>query len=339
MSNNRGYIYVLANSAMPDLIKVGKTTRAPVERAKELSQVTGIPTPFIVVYEQLVNNCDTAEEFLHTILKQKGYRESENREFFRASASEVIKIIVKTSDPAFDPISVLDEKDDECDDENEGEHCEGEYQKYPWSNILEMAVGYRRGDDGYIQDNEEAVKLYKEAIKLGWLQGYINLAGLYEDMYSGTPNEFKQVMECLQEGSKKGNYYCYSKMAIIFLYQRNFDNAYKSFNLFLKNRSINMKNILEEENYLDCEISDFFFNYFSFCSEINSDNHSLLLDIANQIKYYDNKYFSNRECYPCDCKDFLLEEFSRYIEICVDKDDIFDKIRYKRGYEWVKKYM
>lgn len=38
MTNNRGYIYVLANSAMPDLVKVGKTTRTPAERAAELSK-------------------------------------------------------------------------------------------------------------------------------------------------------------------------------------------------------------------------------------------------------------------------------------------------------------
>ncbi|MEN9595630.1 MAG: hypothetical protein RL236_64, partial [Pseudomonadota bacterium] len=68
MTNNRGYIYVLANSAMPDLVKVGKTTRTPAERAAELSKVTGVPTPFIVVYEQLVDDCTAAEEFVHTML-------------------------------------------------------------------------------------------------------------------------------------------------------------------------------------------------------------------------------------------------------------------------------
>lgn len=45
-----GFLYVLANSAMPNMVKVGKTTRSSLERAEELSRATGLPTPFIVIY-------------------------------------------------------------------------------------------------------------------------------------------------------------------------------------------------------------------------------------------------------------------------------------------------
>ena len=93
--DNSGYIYVLANSSMPDLVKVGKTTRSPSQRAQELSGVSGIPTPFIVVYEQLFEDCSSAEDFIHTVLKQRWYRETDNREFFRAPVSEIIHIISK----------------------------------------------------------------------------------------------------------------------------------------------------------------------------------------------------------------------------------------------------
>ncbi|MSR16677.1 MAG: GIY-YIG nuclease family protein [Methylococcaceae bacterium] len=113
MTNNRDYIYVLANSAMPDLVKVGKTTRTPAERAAELSKVTGVPTPFIVVYEQLVDDCTAAEEFVHTMLQQKGYRESDNREFFRAPVSEVIQIIIKMPAQFSSNSDVQDDEDAE----------------------------------------------------------------------------------------------------------------------------------------------------------------------------------------------------------------------------------
>ena len=82
--NDIGYLYVLANSAMPGIVKIGKTTRSSTERATELSKVTGLPTPFIVVYEQLFENCSSAEMFVHTFLTDKGFRISENREFFSA---------------------------------------------------------------------------------------------------------------------------------------------------------------------------------------------------------------------------------------------------------------
>ena len=92
-----GYIYVLANSSMPELVKIGKTRRHPVGRAQELSGATGVPTPFIVVYEMAVTDCDQAEVFIHSVLARKGYRVSDNREFFRAPIPEVIEAILSGS--------------------------------------------------------------------------------------------------------------------------------------------------------------------------------------------------------------------------------------------------
>jgi hypothetical protein len=88
-----GFLYVLANSAMQGMVKVGKTTRSPAERAAELSAATGLPTPFIVVYEQLFEDCTEAETFVHTLLASKGFRVADNREFFSAPANEVIRAI------------------------------------------------------------------------------------------------------------------------------------------------------------------------------------------------------------------------------------------------------
>jgi hypothetical protein len=49
-----GYIYVLINQSMEGFIKVGKTARDPKERAKELSQATGVPTPFMVALRHIL---------------------------------------------------------------------------------------------------------------------------------------------------------------------------------------------------------------------------------------------------------------------------------------------
>ena len=44
--NNKGLVYVLTNSAMPGLVKIGMTTRDSVDtRMKELYS-TGVPVPF-----------------------------------------------------------------------------------------------------------------------------------------------------------------------------------------------------------------------------------------------------------------------------------------------------
>jgi len=47
-----GYIYALVNASMPGLVKVGRTSRDPKDRAAELSGATGVATPFLVVYHE-----------------------------------------------------------------------------------------------------------------------------------------------------------------------------------------------------------------------------------------------------------------------------------------------
>jgi hypothetical protein len=87
----RGYIYLLINPSMDGLVKVGKTERTPQMRAKELGDETGVPTPFIVVYEALVSDCSLAEKYIHNNLSK--FRVSGNREFFRTSPTEAIQAI------------------------------------------------------------------------------------------------------------------------------------------------------------------------------------------------------------------------------------------------------
>ncbi len=91
-----GYLYVLVNSSMPGLVKVGKTTRDPTDRANELSNATGVPTPFVLAFDSYFADCDAAERYVHVELEKRGLRQAANREFFRASTSEIIKILLKT---------------------------------------------------------------------------------------------------------------------------------------------------------------------------------------------------------------------------------------------------
>ena len=76
---------------------MGKTTRLPSERAKELSSATGVPTPFVVAFEERFGDCDSAEDAIHSELEARGFRQSQNREFFRAKPNEVIRAIMDIS--------------------------------------------------------------------------------------------------------------------------------------------------------------------------------------------------------------------------------------------------
>jgi hypothetical protein len=49
----KGWVYIITNKAMPDLIKVGFSSKDPELRAREFGG-THSPHPFIVEYEGLV---------------------------------------------------------------------------------------------------------------------------------------------------------------------------------------------------------------------------------------------------------------------------------------------
>ncbi|TCL72348.1 T5orf172 domain-containing protein [Hydrogenispora ethanolica] len=86
---NFGYIYVLSNDNMPSTYKIGKTCKDDInERAKELSNFPGIPTPFKVEFSFYVPDIDKAEILIHKELQK--YRINAYREFFKADI-EIIK--------------------------------------------------------------------------------------------------------------------------------------------------------------------------------------------------------------------------------------------------------
>ena len=93
-----GWVYLLMNPSMSGLIKIGKTTRDPDDRVQELSGVTGVPTPFVLVYKAFFANCHDAESYIHTLLETQEYRLSSNREFFTAPIDVGINAIMKAKE-------------------------------------------------------------------------------------------------------------------------------------------------------------------------------------------------------------------------------------------------
>lgn len=91
--STEGYVYVMTNSSIEGQVKIGKTTRDPYERAKELSSATGVPTPFVVVFYKQFKDCHFAEKTIHQYLEKKGYRVNNNREFFNMSIPEAIDVV------------------------------------------------------------------------------------------------------------------------------------------------------------------------------------------------------------------------------------------------------
>ena len=88
-----GHIYILINPSIEGLVKIGKTTRDPKSRAKELSQATGVATPFYVAFSIEVADCHSAEEYVYAVLEHNGFNRSPNREFFEMPLQKAIEVL------------------------------------------------------------------------------------------------------------------------------------------------------------------------------------------------------------------------------------------------------
>jgi hypothetical protein len=90
-----GFVYILLNPSHKNMIKIGKTTRSPQERADSLSNHSGVPTKFFVAYWVKVNDMDAAESKMHHELKNM--RVNKNREFFNLESKKAIDLLIKIS--------------------------------------------------------------------------------------------------------------------------------------------------------------------------------------------------------------------------------------------------
>jgi len=86
-----GFVYIMENSAMPGLYKVGCTMRSPRQRAIELSASTGVPCTFDVIYYAEVENPDRVERRVHQHLDR--FRYNGNREFFSVAPELIAEVI------------------------------------------------------------------------------------------------------------------------------------------------------------------------------------------------------------------------------------------------------
>lgn len=87
-SQRPGFVYVLSNPSMKGLFKIGSTDRHPSIRAAELSQMTGVPTPFVVQTFYEVTDRTKAERAVHAHLSR--WRVDGGREFFEIGRDDAL---------------------------------------------------------------------------------------------------------------------------------------------------------------------------------------------------------------------------------------------------------
>ena len=88
-NSKEGIVYLIANPAMPGLVKLGKTIDLK-ERLKQLFN-TSVPFPFRCIYAKKVKDYSEVERKLHKGLNN--CRANMNREFFSIAEDEVINFL------------------------------------------------------------------------------------------------------------------------------------------------------------------------------------------------------------------------------------------------------
>lgn len=85
-----GFVYVLTNSVMPGVVKIGMSGALPEDRAKQLFG-TGVPDEYAVAFRAVSSRYKHVEKAAHEILGDA--RINRKREFFRVTVDEAIEAV------------------------------------------------------------------------------------------------------------------------------------------------------------------------------------------------------------------------------------------------------
>jgi len=87
------WVYVLRNPTQPGIYKIGYTKLTPDERAKQISNATGVALPYEVAWALRCFNGEQLEGEVHRALNE--YRVNSHREFFQLDL-ETIRDTIET---------------------------------------------------------------------------------------------------------------------------------------------------------------------------------------------------------------------------------------------------
>lgn len=206
METNRGYVYVMINTAYGEgVVKIGKTTKSPEERAKELSSATGVATPFIVVYKREFNNCHVAERMIHGILEDKGCRLNSNREFFVISITEAIDLIMQIPND-------VDSYDSSYENEEFVVNDQVDSNDDLAQQYYELARDFANGTNDTFQDYDKALECYERSVSLGKTDALYDIGMIY--MYAKENTD--KALQALHAATKYGCWKAYCILGEIY---------------------------------------------------------------------------------------------------------------------------
>lgn len=93
------WVYVLTNTSMPGLCKIGFTKNKPSERVKQINSATGVAVDFVVEWAFPCFNAHDVEKQIHRYLQDNGFRVNNKKEFFNISVDEAKAVVKRIGEP------------------------------------------------------------------------------------------------------------------------------------------------------------------------------------------------------------------------------------------------
>ena len=203
-----GFLYVLTNPSMPGMAKVGKTTRDPMGRVSELSSATGVATPFVLMYQQPVADCHSAEAWVHGELERQGGRVAPNREFFNAPLHEIVALLAKAATLQFAGAE---------------QRLQGELQRATVAGsavlvdeLLAEGDAYENGNGEVIKNPRKAIERYTQAGNLGSSIGWMYAAMIFHHGADGVQPNYENAVIRYRKAVELGAWYCMAPIARVF---------------------------------------------------------------------------------------------------------------------------
>ena len=197
-----GYVYVLTNSSTNGIVKIGKTRRNPDERAKALSSSSGVPAPFVVVYQAYFEDADQAEQFVHARLVN--FRVSNNREFFQVAVPVAVDAVVEAKNRlgglTGDSNSVKQE--DNCDRDDSETMAFGAVQEPERSlyELLDMFTSHSmRGWKNYVKSTGLSMPQFSILMQL-YYRGAFSISEISDRFGISVPAASQLVEKLVQAG-------------------------------------------------------------------------------------------------------------------------------------------
>ncbi|SMB94151.1 GIY-YIG nuclease family protein [Deinococcus hopiensis] len=208
---NPGEVYILINPAMPDMVKIGKTTRNVNDRVRELSAATGVPQKFILVYHRRFDDVDQAEAAIHAALQARGVRASPNREFFLISPTDAINQLLTIS--TLDVTPSVEQAGNVSADVREMAAL-----------LIDEGEDHLYGAGGKIADPYKAAACFEKAMNLGSALATAKLGALYCDEDSPIANRRKGE-QLLLDAANRGVPEALSSLANFYDYQERSEDS------------------------------------------------------------------------------------------------------------------